>query len=123
MSTPIRPTNAAEAYAWANLAREEAPTPMGWASSSCGRIELALTLDDASSGYHMGACDADIAELRRVPYIAEQLEQIRDDVLREHLSEYGAWSDEELANREDSLDRCLWLACGDIVDTAHEVEA
>ena len=79
-------------------------------------IELALTAEDASTGYHQGACDDDIAGLRTVPYIAEQLEALDPAKVRLELEGYGAWDDTELADHEANLDRVLWLACGNIVD-------
>lgn len=86
-----------------------------WCSSS-GRIELNLSMDIASKGYHSGACDLDIAELRTMAHIDSQLRAIPQDLLASELREYGAWDSEELANHEDNLNRILWLACGDLVD-------
>ena len=80
------------------------------------RFEIALIRADARMGSHQGACDADIAELRKVPYIKRQLDALDPDALRAELSEYGAWDDDELADLESCLDRILWLACGNIVE-------
>lgn len=86
-----------------------------WSSSS-GRIELFLESSDISKGYHSGACDLDIAELRTMAHIDNQLKAIKPDLLVSELKEYGAWDSEELANHEDNLNRLLWLACGDLID-------
>lgn len=86
-----------------------------WESSS-GRIALNLSMNEASRGYHSGACDLDIAELRTMAHIDNQLKAIDPVLLISELKEYGAWDSEELANHEDNLDRLLWLACGDLVD-------
>jgi hypothetical protein len=86
-----------------------------WSSGS-GRIELNLSMDIASKGYHSGACDLDIAELRTMAFIDNQLKAISPELLISELKECGAWDSEELANHEDNLDRLLWLACGDLVD-------
>lgn len=91
-----------------------------WFSTSSGRIELELSLEDANSGYHQGACDEDIYYLKRFPHIATQLDQIKPELLRDELREYGAWDDEQLADHEDNLERLLWLACGDIIDRQFE---
>lgn len=107
-----RPATAAQAIEWANTPR------VHWYISGSGRIELAITLDDARIGYHSGPCDADIAELRKVPYIAEQLASVDAATLREELREWGAWDGGEMADHEANLDRLLWLACGDIVENA-----
>lgn len=105
-----RPATAAEAYEWGNAS----PPKAFWHSSSSGSIELAITLEDARSGSHQGACDDDISALREVPYIKEQLEQVSAEALARELREYGAWDDDELADHEQNLARFLWLACGDI---------
>ena len=85
-------------------------------SSGCGRLELELDLDDAAQGHHQGQCDADIAELREVPYIAAQLAALDPALVSEILREYGAWDDAERADHEANLDRLLWIACGDITE-------
>ena len=90
-------------------------TEPNW-SDSHGYIELAIDPDDAATGYHMGQCDDDIAALRRVPYIAEQLDRLAPDTVVRSLREWGAWSAEDLANHDDNLSRLLWIACGDIVE-------
>ena len=45
-----------------------------WFSTSSGRIELRLTREQAATGSHPGACDADVAHLRTVPAIRRQLD-------------------------------------------------
>lgn len=107
-----RPDTAAQAIEWANAT----PPRACWYTGSSGLIELAITLDDARSGYHPGPCDGDITELRKAPYIAGQLAGIDAATLRKELREWGAWDDVELADHESNLDRLLWLACGNIVE-------
>lgn len=107
-----RPQTAAEAYTWANA------TPTAWYSTSSGQIEIALTVADAHAGSHPGPCDADIAALRTLPYIAEQLAELDPEILAGELREYGAWDDAELADHDANLSRILWLACGDIAESA-----
>lgn len=91
-----------------------------WWSTSSGRIELELTADDARCGSHQGPCDDDIADLRRVPYIRDQLDKFGPALLAEELKEWGAWDENELADHDQNLSRILWLACGGIVDELHE---
>ena len=91
-----------------------------WYSSSSGRIELQITRKQAATGYHSGACDLDIEELSKLPAIARQLRKINPQTLREELREWGTWSDEELSDHEQNLQRILWLACGDIVEAAYQ---
>lgn len=87
-----------------------------WFTSSCGKIELNITKKQAHIGSHSGQCDSDIDYLRTLPAIKRQLDKIEPFVLANELREFGAWSDEELANHGDNLSRILWLACGDIVE-------
>ncbi len=88
---------------------------MHW-TESLGRIELQITRAQAHTGHHQGQCDADIAELRRVPAIRRQLDKLPPPLVAECLSEYGAWDDEELSDHDANLSRLLWIACGDIVE-------
>jgi hypothetical protein len=81
-----------------------------------GKFELSLKLEDAKSGSHPGDCGDDIDSLRKVPYIAEQLEKISREDAIDFLSEFVAWSNEELSDHELNLGRILWIACGDICD-------
>jgi hypothetical protein len=90
-----------------------------WASSS-GAIELALTLEQASKGYHQGQCDLDIAELRSDSQLSGQLDKLTSAAVRETLKEYGAWNDVELSDHGANLDRLLWIACADLVEQETE---
>ena len=87
-----------------------------WFTTTSGRIELQLTQDDVDKGYHQGACDNDIAELRRAPRIAAQLDAIDPALLRSELKEWGVWDAEQLADHDENQSRILWLACGDLFD-------
>ena len=92
-----------------------------WTSSS-GRIELNLTPEQYSAGYHSSACDLDIGDLMQDPDIFAQLIAVNPVYLREELREYGAWDAEDLVNHAANLARLLWLACGDLVDQEVENE-
>lgn len=81
-------------------------------TTSSGRLTLTLTRAQAAQGSHPGACDADVAALRRVPAIRWQLAKIDAGTLRAELAEYGAWDDAELSDHDANLNRILWLACG-----------
>lgn len=91
-----------------------------WYTSSCGRIELEITLNQAKSCTHSGDCSVDVATLRKVPKIRRQLRAIDGDVLVKELYGYGAWEIHELQNHDVNLDRILWLACGDIVENKNK---
>jgi len=87
-----------------------------WFTSSSGRIELQMTMEQAESASHSGECDDDVAELAKVPAIAEQLAKIDPALLSAELKEYGAWDDEERADHDQNLQRILWLAADDITE-------
>jgi len=90
-----------------------------WSSSS-GAIELALTFEQASKGYHQGQCDLDISELRSEPQISGQLDKLTPAAVHKTLKEYGAWDDVELSDHGANLDRLLWIACADLVEQNEE---
>ena len=79
-------------------------------------LEIGLVLEDALSGSHSGSCDDDIAALRRVAYVAEQLDKITAEQAVKALRSYGCWDEEELADHDENLLRILWIACGNIAD-------
>ena len=85
-------------------------------STSSGSIELNITKTQARQGSHMGKCDADIADLCKVPAIKRQLDKLDPAVVAGELRDYGAWDEKELTDHEDNLGRLLWIACGDIIE-------
>ena len=93
-----------------------------WWTESLGRIELNITKAQARRGYHHGACDADIAQLVKEPAIRRQLAKLDRAVVREALRETGGWNAQELADDTLNLERLLWIACGDIVETLNQGE-
>jgi hypothetical protein len=89
---------------------------MSYWSSSSGRIELDINPEESAKGYHPGQCDDDIAELRQVPHIKKQLNELDPKLVAEELKEMGAWDEIELADHQANLDRILWIACSDIAE-------
>ncbi len=94
-----------------------------WFTSSSGRIEFKMTMEEAWSASHQGQCDDDVKALSQVPRIARQLAKIDPQLLRDELREYGAWDGDELADHDQNLQRILWLAAGQIIDEASEKRA
>jgi hypothetical protein len=92
-----------------------------WTESS-GRLELALSSDQAARGYHSGACDSDIAALMQDPGVSAQLLAFDPLLVAAALKEYGAWDSLELENHAANLERLLWIACGDLVDNQFQEE-
>jgi len=83
------------------------------------RFSIQMTLSEANSAAHQGDCEADVIELLRLPKIRRQLKKIPDADLQAELSEYGAWDDEELQDREANEERIIWIAAGNIVEEHH----
>jgi hypothetical protein len=67
-----------------------------WWTSSCGRIELWMFLHQAQSVSHPGECDMDVRFLSNTSNIKAQIAEIDSDVLKDVLSQYGCWDDEQL---------------------------
>lgn len=86
-----------------------------WIASS-GRFEIEVTLDQAQSCAHSGPCDTDVASLATDPAIAPQLARIDPAEPQATLREYGAWSDAELSDHTQNLQRILWIACNDVAE-------
>lgn len=91
-------------------------TKLRYFSTSSGKIELEMTLEQAQGAAHQGRCDADVKALSEDPAIATQLAKLDPKVLAEELSEYGGWEDSELTDRAQNVQRILWLAAWDIVE-------
>lgn len=89
---------------------------MNYWSSSSGRIELDISPEESSKGYHQGQCDDDIAELRQVPHIKKQLDALDPQLVAQELKETGGWDETELADHDANLARLLWIACSDIAE-------
>lgn len=79
-----------------------------------------LAEDIARNCSHSGPCDDDVERARQMPEIKAELSKIDPDQLRKELKEYGAWTDQELADHNVNLDRILWLAAGQIMDELYE---
>jgi hypothetical protein len=86
-----------------------------WTDSS-GALAIDLDPEDIEYGAQFGDCEPYVTELRRVPYIREQLDALDPEMVREELREYGAWDADELADDDFNLTRLLWLACGQASD-------
>ena len=52
--------------------------------------------------------------LSKVPEIKEQIDSIDTELLKNELSEYGAWDKTELSDHEQNIQRLLWVAGCDI---------
>lgn len=73
-----------------------------------GRIEIFITQKQVQAICHSGANDAAVAE--------EKKPDIDPVLLKNILSEYGAWDDSELSDHAQNLERIFWIACWDCFD-------
>jgi hypothetical protein len=87
-----------------------------WWTESLGRIELRIPLELAQTCCHPGDCEADVVAARQHWLIVDQLVKLEPKRVADCLREYGAWSDEELADHDMNLTRLLWLACSDVAE-------
>lgn len=62
-----------------------------------------------------GDCEEAARYWVKQPGIAAQLDKIGHDAMARALKAYGAWTDEELADREWTRLRALWTAAGDVI--------
>jgi len=83
-------------------------------------FEIEMTLKQVQSASHLGRCDDDVNDLLQLPKIKRQLAKIPDDKLIVELSEYGAWDETELSNRQDNEARIIWIAAGNIKEDEYE---
>jgi hypothetical protein len=79
-----------------------------------------MTLGEARSCSHSGDCEPDVRALLAEPHIKSQLDAYPNAAFAAELHEYGAWSEEELKDREANELRILWLAACDISEEATE---
>ncbi len=89
---------------------------MTWWTSSSGSINLNLTRNQAAQCSHPGQCDGDVRAVSSLPKVRAQLAKVNPATLRAELEEYGAWSEGELADHAQNLQRLVWLAAGDIAE-------
>lgn len=87
---------------------------LDWYGSNTGLITLEFTREQLNSIPLHGQCIDEVLELRKIPEIAEQLQKIDPEALREDLDVYGCWDDEELKSHDDNLNRLLWIATGEV---------
>jgi hypothetical protein len=58
---------------------------------------------------HSGDCLDDVLAL--LPELSEQTDYWPDEELRQQLSEYGAWSNNELNDHAANIRRMVWIVC------------
>lgn len=87
-----------------------------WWTSSNGLIEFQFPPDLVDFICKPGPNDAMVASAVDDPRLRPILDKIDPDLIVKDLREYGAWSDDDLKDREQNLHRLVWLAAWNIHD-------
>ena len=82
--------------------------------ASFNYFDLYFTRKDDDSMPLSGQCDDAVKIIAKKPYIVRQFNAIDNSVLIKELTEYGAWDDIELKDKQANIERVIWLACSDI---------
>lgn len=78
-----------------------------------GAFMLTLNVSDVLFIPASGSVDDAVRDLTAVPYVAQQLDAVGANAVRDFLREYGAWDATELADDAENRHRAVWLAaCG-----------
>jgi len=55
-----------------------------------------------------------VKAIAKKPYIERQFANIDNSKLIRELSEYGAWDEIELQDKQANIERIIWIGCSDI---------
>lgn len=91
-----------------------------WMAGSGRPLYLRLTLDEAESCSHSGACDPDVEALCAEEGVRTQIAAWDPETLQAELAEYGAWEETELADHEANIKRMVWIACNDVAENPED---
>lgn len=75
-------------------------------------IPIELTPDQIATCTHQGDCTENVQAT--VAEIADQLSMVNPEDIADELQEFGAWSEDELSNHQDNLERLVWTAACDL---------
>ena len=76
--------------------------------------DLCLPIEALHKCYHSGSCNNDVNFW--VDLIDWNDQNMSDEKIKIELSEFGAWSEEELNNIEENRKHILWIASGNYKD-------
>jgi hypothetical protein len=92
-----------------------------WYTSSCGRIEFLLSLEQAESISHSGPCDMDVRALGELSSIRAITDKLDPETVRTVVNEmFADITEEELKDDDDNIERLLWIAGCDIAEREME---
>ena len=88
------------------------------ALSTCGTIEIPLTGEDINSICKWGTSnDEDVEYVCNNPKLRSWMNRYSKELIREEVRDYGNWTEEELANDEDNIQRLVWLLSWEIFES------
>lgn len=93
-----------------------------WYSSSCGRIELTMSLEQAESVSGSGEQTGNVQALLKQQNIIDQTKNIDNNVLYEIILEIFYDSDDDLNDHESNIERLIWLAGCDITENTRTLK-
>lgn len=82
--------------------------------ASLNYFDLYFTRQDVDSVPSRGQCDDVVKIIAKKPYIERQFANIDNSKLIKELSEYGAWDNVELQDKQANIERIIWLGCSSI---------
>ena len=88
--------------------------------ASLNYFDLYFTRQDVDSMPSGGQCDDAVKIIAKKPYIERQFANIDNSKLIKELTEYGAWDNVELQDKQANIERIIWIACGDIKENLFE---
>ena len=88
--------------------------------ASLNYFDLYFTRQDVDSVPSSGQCDDAVKIIAKKHYIERQFANIDNSKLIKELSEYGAWDNIELQDKQANIERIIWIACGDIKENLFE---
>lgn len=90
-----------------------------WYAGGNNAISLDIKREDMESVPKSGPADEYIADLLTLPYIKKQTDAWDKEALAEELEGYSDW---DVTNHQDNVERMLWLAVGDLRQEDYEKE-
>lgn len=98
--------------------RWEAPYRTGAAwTSSCGMLDLELTMAQIFSVNMAGPVDKEIRKLTEHPDVMSQIQHWDPEIVARNLRETGEWTEEELNDHWANIERTLWTVCWELRDS------
>jgi len=88
--------------------------------ASLNYFDLYFTRQDVDSMPLSGQCDDTVKIIAKKPYIVRQFANIDNSKLIKELSEYGAWDNIELQDKQANIERIIWLGCLGIKENLFE---